>query len=455
MVSPMKPMNAFARYLLDEWQATDQPLAGPNPNVIPLGDYADGSVHMAWPEVLGVPSFKRMYDRGPQWDASSPEGQAHALDALGVGGSLALGGVGASAGARVAREAVPTAPSGPFRGRAYRGTVDPLEQDLAARRDNGLYWAAQDRDLANVYAQDAFDIRKDGGMAATPKDAQSPSVTPVDLDFANPLYIDGTKSDWYNIPFDGGQYSTGDIARIAQQRGHDGVVFNNIPDAGLPRGTQFAAVAPNTVRSATTGETLFSNPKEAAGIQAGLTLTELPMDQASRLARAREMGFDLEAPLFRGMDSAPHGNEYRLSEDGSLGPAVYLTPDQKHAAKFGDVVQENYVRGKIANIKDAPSDVVDRPFWRDFLGLDGTPARRAADWARDNGYAGLQQDGYQTAIFDPRSIRSVNAAFDPAKSDSANLLAANPPTASIPSLAIGQGDDDQFLDALLARYGVN
>lgn len=167
------------------------------------------------------------------------------------------------------------------------------------------------------------------------------------------------------------------------------------------------------------------------------------------------MGFDLEAPLFRGMDSAPHGNEYRLSEDGSLGPAVYLTPDQKHAAKFGDVVQENYVRGKIANIKDAPSDVVDRPFWRDFLGLDGTPARRAADWARDNGYAGLQQDGYQTAIFDPRSIRSVNAAFDPAKSDSANLLAANPPTASIPSLAIGQGDDDQFLDALLARYGVN
>ena len=42
-------------------------------------------------------------------------------------------------------------------------------------------------------------------------------------------------------------------------------------------------------------------------------------------------------------------------------------------------------------------------------------------------------DGRTVAIpFDPSQVRSVNAMFDPAKSDSANLLAANPLAGAVP-----------------------
>ena len=43
-------------------------------------------------------------------------------------------------------------------------------------------------------------------------------------------------------------------------------------------------------------------------------------------------------------------------------------------------------------------------------------------------------------VFEPRNIRSVNAAFDPAQSGSANLLAANPDTAAAAPLALNALD---------------
>lgn len=157
----------------------------------------------------------------------------------------------------------------------------------------------------------------------------------------------------------------------------------------------------------------------------------LPMDHASRMARAREMGFDVDAPLYHGTQAK--FDEFQPSQDGSYGPGVYVTNDRKHAEHFtqndkgpiGEVL-ELYTKGPFATWDDVPKEAIDRSFWTDLLGKEGTPASRASDWARNNGYAGFTNSvNGNSVVYDPRNIRSVNATFDPAQANSANLLAAN------------------------------
>lgn len=52
------------------------------------------------------------------------------------------------------------------------------------------------------------------------------------------------------------------------------------------------------------------------------------------------------------------------------------------------------------------------------------------------GYLVQDEGGLSVAVTDPRNIRSVNAAFDPSKSDSANLLAADTARSSLPGTVI-------------------
>lgn len=56
------------------------------------------------------------------------------------------------------------------------------------------------------------------------------------------------------------------------------------------------------------------------------------------------------------------------------------------------------------------------------------------DFLRANGYDGVRA-GDETVVFDPRNIRSIFAAFDPAKRDSSDLLAASAAAAPIPIAA--------------------
>ena len=62
---------------------------------------------------------------------------------------------------------------------------------------------------------------------------------------------------------------------------------------------------------------------------------------------------------------------------------------------------------------------------------------------------------------EPHYIRSVNAAFDPAKSSSANLLAANPETSAAPGLGLmaaakqePMGYDDKLIE-ILRKYAAS
>jgi hypothetical protein len=59
------------------------------------------------------------------------------------------------------------------------------------------------------------------------------------------------------------------LVRQARNLGHDGLVIQQTQDGlngVVPVGNTYAALKPGTVKSATTGETLFSNPKDAAPV---------------------------------------------------------------------------------------------------------------------------------------------------------------------------------------------
>lgn len=233
--------------------------------------------------------------------------------------------------------------------------------------------------------------------------------------------------------------------------------------------------ANDTAGLAMTGAIGLPKPANAVGSGGGKMQAtnvaerqSLPMDQASRMARAREMGFDTDNVLYHGTDKS--FDSFKASGDGHfLGRGVYATPDPNYASFYPIDTIENasimplYARGSIADMADVPRAVT-RWDWRNSVlaqqlrgeQVKQTPDKfeRAAQWARDNGHAGLRY-GNETVIFDPSNIRSVNAAFDPAKSSSANLLAANPREGAAAAQAAnaGQQDDNQLMN-LLRQYGL-
>jgi hypothetical protein len=243
----------------------------------------------------------------------------------------------------------------------------------------------------------------------------------------------------------------------------------------------------------------------AAGLAANraeASAAPLAMDQASRLSRARDMGFDTDATAYRGLtrpynedeasklyyqmftSSPAEAGEYAMGNPmarPNVMPA-YLRkgnnlevdarsanfnaiptdglPDGIRARLRGDFARTDeiahaarelgYDSATIRNVIDNATNEKTLPpqvnpqmqAKRDEeldallaeLGIDDVNA--AAANAPVRGYEGVApyDRGPVTidAIFDPRNIRSVNATFDPSKSDSANLLAANSEKAAAP-----------------------
>ena len=74
----------------------------------------------------------------------------------------------------------------------------------------------------------------------------------------------------------------------------------------------------------------------------------------------------------------------------------------------------------------------------EFEGFEGVAFKNFSDEA---GY-GRYNPTTHYAVFDPKNIRSRFAKFDPDKADSADLLAANPPTAGILGLLSQQNNEN-------------
>jgi hypothetical protein len=164
------------------------------------------------------------------------------------------------------------------------------------------------------------------------------------------------------------------------------------------------------------------------GEQRSMASVDLDMSPQARKARAEAMGFDTNRIYYHGTHGA--FDEFRLSDSGSYGRGVYLTSQPEMAGHYADgdggSIIPVYVRGKIMPHREWAA------LMKPVAGEVGAQAaERVAREVKTRGYTGVgEADGTIVAVFDPKDIRSVNAAFDPDENASTQLMAAFGPTPS-------------------------
>lgn len=182
----------------------------------------------------------------------------------------------------------------------------------------------------------------------------------------------------------------------------------------------------------------------------------LPMDQESRLQRARDMGFDTGTVWYHGtakegyvdstdiseFDPEKTGDRWSAEESGffftsdnqeagyyARSDADYRTPGESNGAVYPVflrmknplVIDKQFLANE--GMADIPTQDGNIGFWDNYQGL-------IREWVENAGADSViikeSDTGRQMAVaFNPPDIRSINAAFDPEYSDSANLLYQN------------------------------
>jgi hypothetical protein len=203
----------------------------------------------------------------------------------------------------------------------------------------------------------------------------------------------------------------------------------------------FGAGTPKTPEQAVRFETPGS-PEYEAAVAKGLD-----MSQAGRMGRAKEMGFDTETAVYRGLtrpydaDTLVPGRFQFLAHD----PNVASGYARNFADREGANVVKAFLRKPNPLMVDAGGANWDRIDTRNLPEelraiLDPRATIAAiATAARSRGYGhvtvrnvvdladgGVGSPTTVEVVWDPSNIRSVNAAFDPEKSGSSTLLAAAP-----------------------------
>lgn len=161
--------------------------------------------------------------------------------------------------------------------------------------------------------------------------------------------------------------------------------------------------------------------------QAGFGSRDLPMDEGSRMERARSMGFDVDTQLYHG--TSKDFEEFRPSAFGELGPGVYVSRDPRYVETFaarksdGGAVLPLFAKKGQWIKSDKYEDLTDE------LMATGVADRRTAqkqlsERLQAEGYLGIDGGGFgQWVVFDPSNIRGKFAKFDPSESSSSKLLA--------------------------------
>jgi len=168
----------------------------------------------------------------------------------------------------------------------------------------------------------------------------------------------------------------------------------------------------------------------------------LDMSNAARMQRAREMNFNTDRPLYHYTPAdIREFNVPQSDRQYKFGRGVYASPDPTYGDRYvregssyveGANAMPLYARGNLANGEAYESA------WRqarENLGLGrGQVTDRAGKLRvqntlqdeiqrilKDQGYDGVDYLG-EVMVFDPKNVRSTSARFDPAMSDSANVL---------------------------------
>jgi uncharacterized protein (TIGR02594 family) len=167
--------------------------------------------------------------------------------------------------------------------------------------------------------------------------------------------------------------------------------------------------------------------------KSGNTGMDLPMDYASRMERSKQMGFGEETFLH----GTPYEsfNQFKPSEFGAIGPGVYVTKRPvtatDYARGYGQMnardtfVQDGEVYtvgGNVVPVR-VKGEQQSFPDWTtnkmDNLKLDGMYGstykadEAASRMAEEQGFTGVQGRNENSAIFNPTSLRSQFARFDP------------------------------------------
>lgn len=295
---------------------------------------------------------------------------------------------------------------------------------------------------------------------------------------------------------------------------------------GLPFTPEAVGDALTVAGSAALGSVAAPKPA-GAYVTSGAPMkpTHLPMDEASRMARAKEMGFDLPMYHSTGADFSEFKPSYRgasffadTPEAASRGSSYgsqdwYGMRDSRSESIMPVMLRSQYIKGlNLApkeiewwNALPAVTDeagldaaMKSKPFhnidywWRVFDEVQnpdgsysyvkkGIPSKTLEDvratgenvygskyigsyegeqgasrLAKEQGMDGFileDEAGLSVGIVDPTRIRSKFAAFDPAKADSADLLAANPKEAAALNAAIQGERDDKLID-IVKKYGI-
>ena len=201
---------------------------------------------------------------------------------------------------------------------------------------------------------------------------------------------------------------------------------------------------------------------------------DLPMDTASRMQRAEAMGFDPSDVQYHGTKA--DFTEFAPSDFGNVGPGIYMSSNPEVASGYasrnlynpeeGAQVMPLMTRGETIGMRDYfaqyPDTLISQmPDTNAELRELGITAINEAAGAPDK------------AVFDPRDVRSLFAAFDPeykgsnilgfqGGSQSPSLLnaatqsavgAASMATPEAPESALYEGLTDKMVDYLTEQMG--
>lgn len=142
---------------------------------------------------------------------------------------------------------------------------------------------------------------------------------------------------------------------------------------------------------------------------------ELPMDTASRMARASEQGFNPDDVFYHGTQA--NFTEFVPSEFGNVGPGVYVSRDPAVASSYANPKRSGLLEGaQVMPLLTRGETIIDKEYFRQFPNTRLSEMANLNETLRAKGITNIQEapNAPDRAVFDPRDLRSYySAAFDP------------------------------------------